>query len=233
MAPNPQRNRLLARLAPKDLAVLRPHLAPIDLPLRTVLERPGRTIDYVYFPESGIASVVATQANDIRVEVGLIGSEGMTGLAILLGDRQTPNTTYMQLAGAGQRMTADALRSVMARNAGLQAVMLKYVQAFLIQVSHTAISNAHSHIDERLARWILMAHDRATGATILLTHEFLSLMLAVRRAGVTEALKTLVTQGLIKSARGSITVLDRKGLEMSAGESYGVPESEYRRLLGK
>jgi len=233
MAPNPQRNRLLARLAPKDLAVLRPHLAPIDLPLRTVLEKPGRTIDYVYFPESGIASVVATQANDIRVEVGLIGCEGMTGLAILLGDRQTPNTTYMQLAGAGQRMTADALRSVMARNAGLQAVMLKYVQAFLIQVSHTAISNAHGHIDERLARWILMAHDRVSGATVLLTHEFLSLMLAVRRAGVTEALKTLVTQGLINSARGSITVLDRKGLEMSAGESYGVPESEYRRLLGK
>ena len=130
-------------------------------------------------------------------------------------------------------MTADALRSVMARNAGIQAVMLKYVQAFLIQVSHTAICNAHSHIDERLARWILMAHDRVSGATVLLTHEFLALMLAVRRAGVTEALQALVAQGLIKAARGSVTVLDRKGLETSAGDSYGVPESEYRRLLGK
>jgi CRP-like cAMP-binding protein len=226
-------NRLLARLTPKDFAVLRPHLAAVDLPLRTVLERPGRRIEYVYFPESGIASVVANQSNDIRVEVGLIGCEGMTGLAILLGDRQTPNTTYMQLAGAGQRMTADALRTTMAASAGVQTVMLKYVQAFLVQVSHTAICNSHSHIDERLARWILMAHDRATGSTILLTHEFLSLMLAVRRAGVTEAVQALVTEGLIKSVRGSITVLNRKGLETRAGDSYGVPEAEYRRLLGK
>ncbi len=233
MAPSPQKNRLLARLTAKDLAVLRPHLAAVELPLRLVLEKPGRVIEYVYFPEAGIASVVAAQPNNTRVEIGLIGCEGMTGLAILLGDSQTPNETYMQLAGAGQRMTANSLRSVMARNAGVQAVMLKYVQAFLIQVSHTAISNAHSHLHERLSRWILMAHDRTSGATIFLTHEFLSLMLGVRRAGVTEALQALVTRGLVTSARGMITVLDRKGLETSAGTSYGVPETEYRRLLGK
>jgi len=233
MPPNPQHNWLLARLAPKDLAILRPHLAPVELPLRTQLEKPGRTIEYAYFPDSGIASVVATQSSDIGVEVGLIGREGMTGLAILLGDRQTPNTTYMQLAGAGQRMRADSLRSVMARNPGVQAVMLKYVQAFLIQVSHTAICNANSHINERLARWILMAHDRASGSTILLTHEFLALMLAVRRAGVTLALQGLVAEGLIKAARGSITVLNRKALQTRAGGAYGVPETEYHRLLGK
>jgi CRP-like cAMP-binding protein len=232
MTPDPRNNRLLARLAPKDLDALRPHLEAVDLPLRLDLEKPGRRIDAVYFPETGIASVVAIQSNDTRVEVGLIGCEGMSGIAVVLGNHQTPNSTYMQLGGAGHRMSADALRDAMAKNAGLQIVFLKYVQAFLVQTSHTAICNARSRLDERLARWILMAHDRATGSTILLTHEFLALMLGVRRAGVTQALQALVNQGLVKSARGEITVLDRKGLEGRAGDSYGVPEREYRRLLG-
>jgi CRP-like cAMP-binding protein len=233
MAPNPRKNRLLARLSERDLDAVRPHLEALDLPLRFDMEKPSRPIEYVYFPESGMASVVAIQANDTRVEVGLIGSEGMTGLAILLGNHQSPNSTYIQVAGAGHRMTSDALRSVTAKNAGLHATLLKYVQVFLIQTSHTAICNARSHLDQRLARWILMAHDRANSDTIPLTHEFLSLMLGVRRAGVTQALSALSKQSLIKAARGEITVLDRDGLKISAGEAYGVPEREYRRLLGK
>src|SRR6185503_2221776 len=232
MASNPRQNRLLARLAPKDFDALRPHLQAVDLPLRLELEKPGRRIENVYFFETGIASVVAVSLKNKRVEVGLIGCEGMSGIAVVLGNHQTPNSTYMQLGGAGHRMSADALRDAMAKNAGLQIVFLKYVQAFLVQTSHTAICNARSRLDERLARWILMAHDRATGSTIPLTHEFLALMLGVRRAGVTETLQTLVSQGLVKSARGEITVLDRKGLEGRAGDSYGLPEKEYRRLLG-
>ena len=110
MAPSPQKNRLLARLAPKDLDALRPHLAALDLPLRFSLERPGRSIESVFFPESGIASVVAVQANETRIEIGLIGSEGMSGVAIVLGNHQSPNETYMQVAGAGLRIDADALR---------------------------------------------------------------------------------------------------------------------------
>src|SRR6185295_4506438 len=150
----------------------------------------------------------------------------------VLGDHQTPHSCYIQVAGNGHRMTTDALRDAMAKIAGLRALMLKFVQAFMLQTSHTAICNARSRLDARLARWILMAHDRTSGATVPLTHEFLALMLGVRRAGVTEALNVLVNQGLVKSARGEITVLNRKGLEMSAGDSYGVPEKEYRRLLG-
>ncbi len=173
MAPNPRQNRLLARLAPKDFAALRPHLEAMNLPLRFDLEKPGRRIDNVYFVETGIASVVAIQSNDARVEVGLIGCEGMSGVAIVLGNHQTPNETYMQVAGAGHRISSDALRTAMAKNAGLQPILLKYVQAFMVQTTHTAICNARSHLDERLARWILMAHDRSTGATIALTHEFL------------------------------------------------------------
>ena len=233
MAPNSRQNRLLARLAPNDFDALRPHLQAVDLPLRFDLEKPGRRIESVYFPESGFASVVAVQTKDTAVEVGLIGCEGMTGVAVVLGNHQSPNSTYIQIAGTGHRISSEALRTAMAENAGLQSILLKYVQAFLVQTSHTAISNARSHIDARCARWILMAHDRVPRDGIPLTHEFLALMLAVRRAGVTQALQALVKQGLVKAARGEITVLDRNGLEKSAGESYGVPEREYRRLLGK
>jgi len=233
MAPNPRQNSLLARLAPKDFDALRPHLQAVDLPLRLDLEKPGRRIESVYFPETGFASVVALQAKDTAVEVGLIGCEGMTGLAVVLGNHQTPNSTYIQVAGTGHRISSEALRTAMAENPGLQSILLKFVQAFLMQTSHTAISNARSHIDARLARWILMAHDRVPRESIPLTHEFLALMLAVRRAGVTQALQALVKQGLVKAARGAIMVLDRDGLEAKAGASYGVPEREYRRLLGK
>ena len=233
MAPNPRQNRLLARLAPKDFDALRPHLEAVDLPLRFDLEKPGRRIESVYFPETGFASVVAIQTKDTAVEVGLIGCEGMTGVAVVLGNHQSPNSTYMQVAGAGHRISSDALRTAMAKNAGLQPILLKFVQAFMVQTTQTAICNARSLLDERLARWILMAHDRCTGATIALTHEFLALMLGVRRAGVTETLHALVKRGLVKSGRGEVTVLDRAGLEASAGDSYGVPEREYRRLLGR
>ena len=154
-----------------------------------MMEKPGRARSKTsFFPESGIASVVAVQANETRIEVGLIGCEGMSGIAIVLGNHQSPNETYMQVAGAGQRISVGALRAATAKSAGMHGIMLKYVQAFMTQTAHTAICNARSHIDQRLSRWILMAHDR-TSDTIPLTHEFLSLMLGVRRAGVTEALQ--------------------------------------------
>ncbi len=189
MASKPQRNLLLARLAPKDLEALRPHLVALDLPLRFALEKPGRAIENVFFPETGIASVVAIQSNDTRVEVGLIGCEGMSGVAVILGNHQSPNETYMQVAGDGQRIATETLRAIAAKNPGMQKIFLKYVQAFMTQTTHTAICNARNHLDERLARWILMAHDRVARTTIPLTHEFLALMLGVRRAGVTQTLR--------------------------------------------
>jgi CRP-like cAMP-binding protein len=225
------RNRLLAALSRKELELLRPHLRAIDLPLRFVLEARAKPIEHVYFIEAGVASVVAVQSHQTQVEVGLIGFEGMSGLPVILGDHQTPNTTYMQVGGEGVRISSDALRKAAAKSAGLHRTLLKFAQAFIVQTSHTAIANAHARLEERLARWILMAHDRVVNATIPLTHEFLSLMLGVRRAGVTETLQTLSKQGLIKASRGEITVLDRQGLELSAGDSYGVPEAEYRRLF--
>ncbi len=182
--------------------------------------------------EAGIASVVAVQSDETRVEVGLIGNEGMSGTAVVLGGDQSPHSTYLQVAGAGQRMPAKELRKAMDASGSLRSMLLKYIQVFMVQTAHTAIANARAHIDRRLARWILMAHDRTGDKTIPLTHEFLSLMLGVRRAGVTEALQSLVRQKLIGTGRNQIVVRNRKGLERTAGNSYGVPEKEYRRLIG-
>jgi len=229
---SPPRNRLLAAMSAPDFALLRPHLRPVALELLKDLERPNRPIETVYFMETGIASVVAVQADKTRIEVGLIGREGMSGTAVALGGDQSPHSTYMQVAGEGQRIAVKDLQKAMDASVPLRNHLLKFVQVFMVQTAHTAIANARSHIDQRLARWILMAHDRTLDTTLPLTHEFLALMLGVRRAGVTEALQSLKRQKLIDTGRNQIVLRNRKGLEQKAGNFYGVPENEYRRLIG-
>jgi CRP-like cAMP-binding protein len=229
---SPPRNRLLAALAPADFALLQPHLRLVAMPLLKDLERPNRRIDTVYFMAAGIASVVAVQADETRIEVGLIGREGMSGLAVVLGGDQSPNATYIQVAGEGQQIAANELRKAMNTSDSLHGMLLKFAQVFMVQTAHTAIANARAKIDQRLARWILMAHDRTRDTTLPLTHEFLALMLGVRRAGVTEALQSLKRRKLIDTRRNQIILLNRKGVEQVAGSSYGVPEKEYRRLIG-
>jgi CRP-like cAMP-binding protein len=229
---SPPRNQLLSAMSVTDLALLRPHLKPIEMAVFKEMERPNRPIDTVYFMEAGIASVVAVQPDETKVEVGLIGREGMSGIAVVLGGEQSPHSTYIQVAGEGLRMPAKELRKAMDASGSLHKLLLRFAQVFMVQTAHTAIANARSHIDQRLARWILMAHDRTGATTIPLTHEFLSLMLGVRRAGVTEALQNLKRQKLIDNGRSQIVVLERKGIERLAGSSYGVPEKEYRRLIG-
>ena len=225
-------NRLLASLSTDDFDLVGPHLESVTLGLRNSLERPNRRIDAVYFPEAGFASVVAVQSKGKQVEVGLIGREGMTGLPIVLGNHRSPHATYIQAPGTGKCIPATELRKATQTSLSLRDSLLKFVQAFGVQTTHTAVSNAQSRLDVRLARWLLMAHDRIGDDTLPLTHEFLSLMLGVRRAGVTETLHVLRERGLISYGRGQIAVKDRKGLERAAGEAYGVPEAEYRRLIG-
>jgi CRP-like cAMP-binding protein len=224
-------NKLLASLSTDDFELLEPHLESVTLGTRKYLEKPNKRIDAAYFPESGFASVVAVQRGK-QVEVGLIGREGMTGLPIVLGNHRSPHATYMQAAGKGKCIPSTELRKATQTSLSLRDSLLKYVQAFGVQTTHTAISNAQSRTDIRLARWLLMAHDRIGADTLPLTHEFLSLMLAVRRPGVTDALNALRKQELISYKRGEITIRDRKGMERIAGESYGTPEAEYRRLIG-
>lgn len=227
-----QRNRLLAALLPADLALLQPHLGPLALALERSLERPNRRIDAVFFLDAGIASVVAVQADDTKIEVGLIGHEGMSGTAVALGGDQSPHSTYMQVAGEGQRIGAHELRQAMDASRSLRTLLLNYAQVFMVQTAHTAIANARARIDQRLARWILMAHDRTRNNDLPLRHKFLALMLGVRRAGVTEALQSLKRQKLIEGRRNHIIVLDRRGIERLAANFYGVPEKEYGRLIG-
>jgi CRP-like cAMP-binding protein len=225
-------NQLLASLSTNDFDLLEPDLKSVTLGLRKNLEKPNKRIDAVYFPESGFASVVAVQSSGKQVEVGLIGREGMTGLPIVLGNHRSPHATYIQAAGKGQCIPSAQLRKATRTSQSLRDSLLKYVQAFGVQTTHTAISNARARMDVRLARWLLMAHDRLGGDTLPLTHEFLSIMLGVRRAGVTDALNALRKQRLISYQRGKITVRDRKGMERTAGDAYGTPEAEYRRLIG-
>jgi CRP-like cAMP-binding protein len=156
------------------------------MPLLKDMERPNRRIDTVYFMEAGIASVVAVQPDATRVEFGLIGREGMSEIVVVLGGHQSPHSTYIQVAGEGQRIAAKKLRKAMDESESLRRLLFSYVQVFMVQTAQTAIANARSHIDQRLARWILMAHDWTNDDSLPLTHEFPALMLGVRRAGVTE-----------------------------------------------
>jgi CRP-like cAMP-binding protein len=234
MAPStrlPKGNRLLQALPARDMDLLEPHLLQSPLNLREVFESPNKRIDEICFPISGVVSVVAEHPNGRRVEIGIIGCEGMTGSAVLLGSDRTPHATYIQVAGEGKRLPVSKLRQAIAKSTTLQPLLLKFVQAFMVQTAHTAIANARATVTERLARWLLMAHDRASDDNLVLTHEFLALMMAVRRAGVTEALQLLERRKLIDCARSRIKVLNRVGIEQVAGSFYGIPEAEYRRLM--
>ena len=184
-------NQLLAALTSSDLALLQPHLTAVSLKLLHKMERPNKPIETIYFMHTGFASVVAVQSDDSRVEIGLIGREGMTGASVLLGNGQSPHSTYIQAAGAAEQIAVGALRKALRESETLHRLLLKFVQAFMVQTAHTAIANARAKLPERLARWILMAQDRIGGRRLTLTHEFLRLMLGVRRAGVTEALQDL------------------------------------------
>src|SRR4051812_387281 len=224
-------NRLLLGLSVEDFSCLQPRLERVPLPLRTPLVEPSALIEHVYFLEEGIASVVASTPQGRRIEVGIIGREGLTAPCVLLEADRSPHECFMQTPGAGLRIQVDDLRRAMAASASLHRHLLRFVQAFLVQMGQTALSNGSSTLEQRLARWLLMCHDRVDGDSLATTHEFLSLMLGVRRAGVTVALQMLEERGLILTQRGQVTILNRAGLEAVAGDSYGLCEAEYERLL--
>jgi CRP-like cAMP-binding protein len=228
----PCSNRLLAALKPDDYALLASHLEFVELPRLRKLEHAGRRIEHVHFFCSGIASVVSVQ-QATSIEVGIVGNEGMSGGPIVVGDHQSPYQTYMQVAGTALRVPADHLASAFNHSRSLHLACLRFNQAFLIQATQTAVSNARATIEERLARWLLMAHDRVGSNNIPLTHEFLAMMMGAGRPGVTEAIHALAQKGLLRGERGSVLVIDREGLVERAGDYYGVPEREYERLLGR
>lgn len=225
-------NKILQALSAEDFGLLEPHLSPVSLPLRHVLEAPKRPVEDIYFLESGIASMVTGAHSDQRIEVGIFGRDGMSGIPVILGTDRWHQECFIQIAGNGRRMPSGALRDAMRTSQSLQQLLLRYAQSMMTQTASTAFANGHGKLDERLARWLLMSHDRVEGDEVRLTHEFLALMLGVRRAGVTETLHVLESRGAIRAGRGVITIVDRDRLEESAGGLYGIPEAEYRRLIG-
>jgi CRP-like cAMP-binding protein len=206
----------------------------LELKFRQRLESANRKIDCVYFLSGGLASVVAVSRRDRRqAEIGMIGYEGMTGLAVLHGAGQSPHDTFMQVEGRGHSIEADRLSALLRERPSIAASFLRFAHVFEVQTALTALANAEGSIEERLARWLLMSHDRLTADILKMTHEFLALMLGARRPGVTIALQRLEARGMVAAGRGMITILDRHGLEECANGLYGQPEAEFDRLFAK
>ena len=225
-------NRLLTYLTQEDQELLLPFLEPVVLEYKRPLYNADERIDFVHFIESSVGSLVCTMADGQAAEVGTIGNEGLIGLPVLLGDNQAPSSMYVQVPGRGLRMRARIFREQLEQSQRMRAVLLRYTHVFFNHIALTAAC-AHFHsLEQRCCRWLLMTHDRMPSDTFLLTHEFLAMMLAVRRAGVSVAAGALQRAGLIRYHRGRITILDREGLEERACECYAVTKAEFDRLLG-
>lgn len=226
------RNLLLGALSEADAELLRPDLVRVELIYQQVLAVPGDRIEKVYFPESGVASVVSQMLETAPTEIGIFGREGMSGVPGILGADTVSTKTFMQIPGATALCIGLAeLKAAMEASAGIRSCLLKFVQTALTQVSHTAVSNARHPLEARLARWLLMCHDRVDGDEMELTHEFMAAMIGAQRSGVTVTLHILEGGGSIRSHRGRVVVRDRGKLEELAGDAYGLPEAEYRRLI--
>jgi CRP-like cAMP-binding protein len=224
-------NRLLAALPPAGYERIAPFLEPVELRSGEVLYQSGQPIDYLYFPTGAMVSLVSQMAGGHEIEVGVTGFEGLVGLPYLMGAEVSPLMNMAQMPGGAMRARASALRDEFGRCGPLQRSLLRYAQSVMVMASQAAACNALHTLSERLAKWLLMSHDRARGDELPLTHEFLSMMLGVRRAVVTEAAVVLQTEGLIKYRRGHITVTDREGLEGFACECYPVVKAEFDRIV--
>jgi CRP-like cAMP-binding protein len=229
---SPVRNGLLAALPPGDLARLRPGLRPVELPFDQTIYPAGGAVEAVLFVESGMVSLIATLEDGEQVEVGIAGSEGLIGLPLVLGDDRSLVEARVQMEGTALRIGAAAFRAAMEESAALRGLLLRYALAFQAQVTLTAACNTHHAIEHRLARWLLIAHDRAGADEFPMTHEFMAMMLGVRRPGVSLAAGVLQKAGLISYARGRMEVTDRPGLEAASCECYHTARREFARLLG-
>ncbi|MHC2020261.1 Crp/Fnr family transcriptional regulator [Methylobacterium sp. CM6247] len=232
MSVSSTRNRLLQVLPPSELDRLLPHCERVDVHKGEVLIHQGQPLEFAYFPEGGLSSNLAVTSDGRRIEVGCFGFEGMVSTATVLGSDRASHDILVQVGGPWLRIRADVLEEAVQASHALRVVLLRYVQIQILTLSQSALANGAYVMKERLARWLLMAHDRLGGEDLALTHDFLSLMLGVQRSGVTLAIQELEGLGMIRAKRALITVLDRDKLRDMAGDSYGFPEAEYERLIG-
>jgi len=227
----PVENRLLAALPVDEYQRLQPHLQPIDLKLRQILYGPGERASHVYFPYQSIVSLVSVMKDGRRVEVGLVGNEGMVSTETFMGGNGSPNEAMVQVADSGVRMETEILLKEFKRGGALQVALLRYAQSLFAQVSQCAACNRLHSIEKRLARWLLMVSDRTKTDKIPMTQEFLAFMLGSERSGVTLAAITLQEAKVIEYRRGKITIVDRVGLMAAACECYVVIKKTFDHFL--
>ena len=225
-------NLLLRALPPAELVQLWPRFERVELFVRHTLLVPDAAVGSVYFVESGTVSMITTLEDGARIEVGLVGPEGIVGLPVLLGAETSALEGMVQVDGAALRLSAACFRSALTDLPTLLGLLLRYVDAFHSQVTQSAACNGRHQIEQRLARWLLMTHDRVEGDSFQMTQEFMSTMLGVRRPGVTLAIGALQRAGLVHHEKGSARVLDRPGLEAAACECYAVTQRRYAWLMG-
>ena len=230
-ASDPRKNHLLAALPEGEWQRWLPQLEWVDLPLGQVLYESGATMSHVYFPTTSIVSLLYVMENGSSAEIAVVGNEGIVGIALFMGGGTTPSRAVVQSAGQGFRLKANAVREEFDRAGPVMHLLLRYTQALITQMAQTAVCNRHHTLDQQLCRWLLLSLDRLQGSELVMTQELIANMLGVRREGVTEGALKLQSAGLIRYARGHISVLDRGGLEGRTCECYAVVKREYDRLL--
>jgi CRP-like cAMP-binding protein len=230
-SPDPQRNYLLAALSPAERGRLEPHLRLVPMPLGKVLYESGDVLRHVYFPVDSIVSLLYVMADGASAEISVVGNEGLIGVALFMGGETTPSRAIVQSAGHAYRLAGHFLKDEFHRNGQLQLLLLRYTQALITQMAQTAVCNRHHSVDQQLCRWLLLSLDRLPSNKLTMTQELIANMLGVRREGVTDAAGKLQKIGVIRYARGKITVLDRPRLEQLCCECYAVVKKETDRLL--
>ncbi len=229
--PTPLKNHLLAALPGEVLQRWLPLLELVDLPLGHALYEPGVSLDHVYFPTTAIVSLLYMMEDGATAEIAVVGNEGVVGISLFMGGDSTPSRAVVRGAGQCFRMQARVLKDEFNQAGPIMSLLLRYTQALITQMSQTAVCNRHHSLDKQLCRWLLLTLDRLHGSELMMTQELIANLLGVRREGVTESALKLQKAGIIKYARGHISVLDRAGLEQRTCECYGVVTREYARLL--
>ncbi|MGA8009022.1 MAG: Crp/Fnr family transcriptional regulator [Thiomonas sp.] len=230
-ASNVKQNHLLAALPDGESQRWLSLLEPVDLPLGLILFESGLPPSHAYFPTTAIVSLLYVLEDGDSAEMAVVGNEGVVGISLFLGGESTPSRAVVQSAGRGYRLTSKAIQEAFNRSGPVMHLMLRFTQALITQMAQTAVCNRHHTLDQQLCRWLLLSMDRLQGNELVMTQELIANMLGVRREGVTEAALKLQAAGLIRYARGHITVLDRRGLERRTCECYAVVKKEYDRLL--
>src|SRR6478672_7460742 len=228
-----RKNKLLAALPQTEFDRVFSDLEVVPLELGQVLYESGDKLDYVYFPTTTIILLLYIMENGATAEIGVVGNDGILGIALFMGGDTTPNRAIIQSAGEALKMSARDLKAEFTLGGVFHNLLLRYTQALITQISQTAVCNRLHPIEQQLCRWLLLSHDRLDSDMLIMTHDLISNMLGVRREGVTLAAQKLAAQGLIRNDRGTITVLDRPGIEAGVCECYKVVNDEYRRLLGQ